>query len=177
MNDPSGRGLSKDTASSGEAVSAEATLRLIASLPPPKGLEDRVRAGLAAAPRRGRILAWPAALKPQSAWMRSAAAAAIVFVVVGGGWGVYSRVQRTQPARVIVLAPRGPAQGGFASAGAMRTPQTLNGPVVAHPAAQPAESQASGKGAAPIAKDVRKPLRRASAASETRIHAAAQPAK
>ncbi len=178
MNDPSGRGLPKDTASSSEVVSAETTLRLIASLPPPEGLEERVRAGLAAAPRRGRILAWPAALTPQSAWMRSAAAAVIVSVVVGGGWGVYSRVQRPQPARVIVLAPRGPAQGGFASAGAMRTPQTLNGPVVAHPAAQPAESQTPGKSTAQVGKDVRKPLRRsASTASETRMHAAAQPAR
>ena len=66
--------------------------------------------------------------------MRSAAAAAIVLVVAGGGWGVYSRVQRPQPARVIVLTPRAPAQGGFASSGAMRTPQTLNGPTVVHPA-------------------------------------------
>jgi hypothetical protein len=92
--------------------------------------------------------------------MRSAAAAAIVSVVVGGGWGVYSRIPHAQQARSVILAPRGPAQGGFATAGAMRTPQTLNGPVVAHPAAQPAEGQTPGKSTAQVGKDVRKPLRR-----------------
>jgi hypothetical protein len=62
--------------------------------------------------------------------MRSAAAAAIVFVVVGGGWGVYSRVQQPQAAKVITMPARVAAPGGFSNAGAMRTPNTLNGPVV-----------------------------------------------
>jgi hypothetical protein len=123
---------------------AEATLRLIASLSAPAGLEDRVYAGLRAArlsaapdgaSSRARILSWPTRPRLESNWMRSAAAAAIVFVVVGGGWGVYSRVQPVQPARVIVMPPRVAAPGGFSSAGAMRTPQTLNGPVVTHKAA------------------------------------------
>jgi hypothetical protein len=65
--------------------------------------------------------------------MRSAAAAAIVFVVAGGGWGIYSRVQKPQSATVIVM-PHPGAPGGFSNAGAMHTPKTLNGPVVAHPA-------------------------------------------
>jgi hypothetical protein len=64
----------------------EATLRLIAQLPAPEGLEDRVQAQLRVAPRRARVLSWPAVLRSDSQWMRSAAAAAIVFVVVGGGW-------------------------------------------------------------------------------------------
>jgi hypothetical protein len=112
----------------------EATLRMIASLPAPAGLEDRVEAGLRTAPQttpgRARILAWPVALRLENAWARSAAAAAIVAVVVGGGWGVYSRVQPAQSARTITVSPHGAAQGGFSSAGARRTPQTLNGPVV-----------------------------------------------
>jgi hypothetical protein len=137
MNDPGQNGFSNHPVAAGELSPAEATLRLIAGLPAPQGLEERVRARLAAAPRRGRILSWPAALGLDSGWMRSAAAAAIVCVVAGGGWGVYSRVQRQQPPRVTVLAPRGPAQGSFASSGAVRTPQTLNGPVVAHPPAAP----------------------------------------
>jgi hypothetical protein len=173
MNDPTQKSFSNRPIGGSELSSAEATLRLIASLPAPEGLGDRVRARLAAAPRRGRILAWPAALSLGSGWMRSAAAAAIVFVVAGGGWGVYSRVQRPQPARVIVLTPRAPAQGGFASSGAMRTPQTLNGPVVAHPAAaQPAQ----GKLPAKIAQ---KPVHRArpAAADKASGHAAAAPAK
>ncbi|MGA3265107.1 MAG: hypothetical protein ABSC47_13800 [Terracidiphilus sp.] len=112
--------------------SAEETLRLIAGLSAPQGLEDRVHAALLARPRKGRILLWPAALRMDSNWMRSAAAAAIVFVVAGGGWGIYSWVQ-PQPARVIAQPPHVAAPGGFSSAGAMRTPNTLNGPVLAHP--------------------------------------------
>ena len=67
--------------------------------------------------------------------MRTAAAAAIVFVVAGGGWGVYTHVQnvqQSQPAKVIVV-PRGLQPGGFSGAGAMRTPQTLPGPTVTLP--------------------------------------------
>ncbi len=116
--------------------SAEETLRLIASLPAPEDLEERVHEALRRAPHTGRVLAWPVALRPASAWMRAAAAASIVFVVAGGGWGVYSHVERGQSAKMIVL-PHVPVSGGFSSAGAMRTPQTLNGPVVAHPPATP----------------------------------------
>lgn len=118
----------------------ENTLRLIASLPAPAGLEERVEIGLRAASRtdagKARILTWPVALRLENAWMRSAAAAAIVAVVIGGGWGVYSRVQPGQPDKLV--APlRAVPPGGFSSAGAMRTPQTLNGPVVAKPATAP----------------------------------------
>lgn len=121
--------------------SAEATLRLISRLPTPEGLEDRVMAGLKSAPRTARILHWPASLQPAGSWMRGAAAAAIVFVVAGGGWGIYTRVQPSQTTKVIVM-PRAGAGGGFSSAGAMRTPQTVNGPVVAEPvAAQPVDAQ------------------------------------
>lgn len=127
----------------------EETLRLIASLPVPTGLEDRMHAALRVAPergprrqifvagvaRRGRVLAWPSALTPQSSWMRTVAAAAIVFIVAGGGWGVYTRVQQNQPARVIVMPPRVVMPGGFSGAGAMRTPETLPGPALMHPVA------------------------------------------
>lgn len=114
----------------------EETLRQIARLPAPEGLEERVKAGVHARqlsmPRSARILDFPA-LRPGSNWMRSAAAAAIVFVVVGGGWGVYSRVQQPQAAKVIVMPPRVVAPGSFSNAGAMRTPTTLNGPTVVLP--------------------------------------------
>jgi hypothetical protein len=109
-------------------------LRLIASLPAPEGLEERVHAALRVSPRDGRVLAWPQGLRSatrhESGWMRTAAAAAIVFVVVGGGWGVYTRVQHGQPAKVIVMPSRMPATGGFSSAGVVRTPETLPGPKV-----------------------------------------------
>ena len=125
----------------------EETLRLVASLSAPEGLEERVevtlRAELRAAPRavygRARILHWPAALRLDHAWVRSslaraAAAATIAAVVIGGGWGVYSRVETSQPASFVAPLHTVPP-GGFSSAGAMRTPQTLDGPLVAHPAA------------------------------------------
>jgi hypothetical protein len=109
---------------------AEETLRLIARLPAPDGLEKRVQAGLAARQfsdgGTARVLDWPTALRPSSSWMRAAAAAAIVFVVVGGGWGVYSRVQPPQGAKIIVM-PRVGSPSGFSNAGAIRTPHTLNG--------------------------------------------------
>jgi len=122
------------SASNGISGDAEATLRLIANLPAPEGLEDRVKAGLRSAPRTARVLQWTGELRPSSGfaadWMRGAAAAAIVFVVAGGAWGIYSRVQPTPSARGIVMPARNGAGGGFSNAGAMRTPQTLNGPVV-----------------------------------------------
>ncbi|HVN93608.1 MAG TPA: hypothetical protein VMT38_07925 [Terracidiphilus sp.] len=105
--------------------SAEETLRLVAKLPPPDGLEERIHRKLDATPRRGRVLMWPSALRAENSWMRGAAAAAIVFIVAGGGWGVYTRVQQSQPGKVMVM----PAiSGGFGGAGAIRQPQTLPGP-------------------------------------------------
>ncbi len=134
------------TASESASSPAEATLRLIASLPVPDGLEDRVNAALSAAPRRGRVLAWPRTLRPESGWMRTAAAAAIVFVVAGGGWGVYMRVEQSQPAKVIVMPARMPVTGGLAGAGAIRTPQTLPGPMAPQPAvANPARPKSTKK--------------------------------
>jgi len=133
------------TSGSGEF---EETLRLIARLSAPEGLEERVQAGLRKAKSANhssaRILAWPEGLGLSHARLqnlgRMAAAAAIVAVVLGGSWRISSRFQPAQPASAIVLPPHNAAQGSFSSAGAMRTPQTLNGPIVsvttaAHPAA------------------------------------------
>ena len=127
---------------SGASV-ADETLRLIARISAPEGLEERVQAGLRAATSttsgRARILRWPATLRLDNIWLqnlaRVTAAAAIVAVVVGGGWSISSHVQPAQPSSAIAAPPHVSSQGGFSSAGAMRTPQTLNGPVVAHPAA------------------------------------------
>jgi hypothetical protein len=142
----------------------EETLRLLAHLPAPVGLEERVEAGLHAAPHaatgKARILRWPVALRLENAWVRAAAAAAIVAMVVGGGWGVYSSVQMIQPARVIAVPQHVATQGGgFSNAGAMRTPQTLNGPIVAPPAvAKPAATAppADTTGVKPATKPVPK---------------------
>lgn len=137
----------------GASGTGEETLRLIASLPAPQLLEERVKAGLSSAPRTARILRWPAPLLRGQGWMhstaaRSAAAAAIVIVVAGGSWSVYSRVQPALPPNVVVMPMRTAPSNGFSSAGAMRTPQTLHGSVVAHPAAgTPQQSKAASKSA------------------------------
>jgi len=125
--------MNGDSAFSGASREAEETLRLIAGLPAPKGLEDRVHMALRAAPRRGRVLAWREPLTRRNSWLRAAAAAAIAFAVAGGGWSVYLQVQPRQPAaKVVPLAPHPATTGGFDGASAMRTPQTLNGPVLTH---------------------------------------------
>ena len=123
----------------------DATLRLIASLPVPDGLEDRIHTALRSAPRTGSLLAWPTLI--DTGWMRTAVAAAIVMIVAGGGWSVYSRVDHPQPAKVLSLPAPGPASGGFSSAGAMRTPTTLNVPVLKHPVKKPASKGKKAKGA------------------------------
>ncbi len=134
MNPSPRNPFTPDSVSAYGPGTVEATLRLIATVPAPEGLEDRIQASLAATPQTARILAWPVALRPDHGWMRAAAAAAIVFVVVGGGWGVYSRVQpgMQSGSRVVPIRVASPASG-FSSAGAMRTPQTLNGPVAPAP--------------------------------------------
>lgn len=120
------------------AARIDEVLRLIATAPVPAGLEQRMHAALQAAPRQARVLPWPTSVWPST--MRAAAAAAIVVVVTGGGWGVYTRVQQLNkagapPAPQIVL----PADS-FSSAGAIRTPQTVQGPAV-----QPDEKKADAK--------------------------------
>ncbi|MGO9339936.1 MAG: hypothetical protein ACLPY1_20745 [Terracidiphilus sp.] len=126
MSYPDPNGFSKESG----VGEAEATLRLIASLPAPEGLEDRVHAALHRAPRHARVLAWP--VSPAGEWLRAAAAAAIVFVVAGGGWGIYAHVQPGQ-AGWGIAGPRVGAPGAFSEGGAVRRPQTLVGPTVRIP--------------------------------------------
>lgn len=117
----------------------EDTLRLIANLPAPDGLADRVKAELQTAPEAGKILMWRGSLFPARSWMyssvaRGAAAAAIVCVVAGGGWGIYSRVQPGPSADVIVLPrPAATPVGGFSTSGATRVPETPQGVKLTHP--------------------------------------------
>ena len=119
----------------------EDTLRLIAALPAPQGLPERVKAGLRAAPETGRVLMWRGPLRPAAGWMygsvaRGTAAAAIVCLVAGGGWRIYSRVQPASGARVIAMpAPATRSGSGFSNSGAVRRPDTVVGPVLTHPVA------------------------------------------
>lgn len=116
-------------------------MRLIASLPAPRGLEDRIQAQLRTAPRKARIFAWPSVRT--SAWMQSAAAAAIVCVVAGGGWGIYSHVQSGLAARAALVAHE-PEGGQFSTGEARRRPQTVVGPEV-KPVAPAKSTDASAK--------------------------------
>jgi hypothetical protein len=124
------------------AIQAEETLRLIASLPAPEGIEERVKAGVRTSDRQASVVSWPLPKKAnwtQVSGMRAAAAAAIVFVVAGGGWGVYSHI-RVAPVPTAIAAPQrievGAGWGGtgMSAAAARRTPKTLDGPKVALPA-------------------------------------------
>jgi hypothetical protein len=118
------------------ALAAEETLRLIAALPAAEGLEDRVKAGLRAAPRRSTVIAWP--FSSAEGWMhsagaRAAAAAAIVLVVAGGGWGVYSHIQ-VAPVPTAQVDLQSPNEAGrFSTAGAKHVPQTVEGPAAVAP--------------------------------------------
>lgn len=135
------------------ASEAEEMLRAVARLPAPQGLEDRMHAALRKAPRTATVLSWPAPGASSRGWMRGAAAAAIVFVVAGGGWGIAARLHPAEPARVIAM-PRVTTGGGFSSAGAMRTPQTFNvpAPAVAQHAVVPNKKLKKSAAAKPGAK-------------------------
>jgi hypothetical protein len=114
--------------------SVDETLRMIARVPVPDGLEERVKAGLRLEGNSRRVLSWPAQRRGETvwvanAWMRGAAAAGIAMAVVGGGWGIYARVAPPQSAKT-VAAPLVQPSGTFSEAGAIRRPQTVTGPTV-----------------------------------------------
>jgi hypothetical protein len=112
------------------ASTGEDTLRLIAGLPAPEGLEQRVHSALRSAPPQGRVLAWPLALRADAAWVRASAAAAIVMIVAGGGWGVYTHIQPSQAAKAPAVPAKVGSAGGFTNADAKRTSTMLAPPVV-----------------------------------------------
>jgi hypothetical protein len=114
----------------------DSTLRLLAKLPVPAGMEDRVFAGVVASPRKAKVLEWPQPLYARD-WVRSVAAAAIVLAVGSGGWSIYAHVEQNQPASGIVATRPAFPSGGFSSADMIRRPQTLNGPIVTKPETAP----------------------------------------
>ena len=126
-------------------LAAEDTLRLIANLPAPRGLEDRVKAGLRSAPRRGKVVAWQ--FSGTEIWMHSsgvkaAAAAAIVLAIAGGGWGVYSHIQVAPVPSAFIEPPSPNGAGRFSTAGAVHVPQTVQGPVIAAPVLEKQKQEA-----------------------------------
>ena len=150
----------------------EDTLRLIANLPSPKGLEERVKDALRTGSGSANVVSWPTELIGgrvwgNNPWARGAAAAAIVVVVAGGSWGVFSRVQPTAAPKAIAL-PHVQTSGGFSNAGAMRTPQTLNGPQVKNPVTGATKQAPTAKAAGGSA--LRNPKR-------SKTHAVREPAQ
>ena len=134
----------------------EDTLRLIASLPAPDGLADRVKGRLRAAPKTARILMWPGPIRPAGGWMystvaRGAAAAAIVCVVAGGGWRIYSHVQPAPATKGLVMPAPLTMGNGFSNSSAKRVPETLQGPVLTHPTQPPVELNVIDKTTVPPA--------------------------
>jgi hypothetical protein len=144
--------------------SMDETLRMIARMPAPEGLEERVKAGLKLAEAPGRVLAWPATRSAKilslpgvdatnigapsvwvrSGWARGAAAAAIALVVAGGGWGIYTRVAPAQSAKT-GPSPAAQPSGTFSESGAMRRPLTLTGPKALEPTVVKPLAQKDGK--------------------------------
>jgi hypothetical protein len=125
---------------------AEETLRLIATLPAPHGLSKRVQARLAATPPRATLTNWHGFSR--NGWMftpvlRGFAAAAIVLVVAGGGFAIFSRIQPSPSANAVEQPARIGNGGAFAGAGAMRKPETLNGPVLTSPVVPEKQKMAS----------------------------------
>lgn len=146
---------------------AEKALRLVATLPAPEGIEERVKSGLRNPSRQTEVLRWPFASGHRNGWMhsaamRAAAAAAIVVVVAGGGWEVYTHIRvAPEPAAIAVPQPIG-GHSGLSAAGAMRTPQTLDRPKA--PVATDAWQKANPDGATAISpaqskKMIRKKMR------------------
>jgi hypothetical protein len=138
--DNAGMNVGSDFVEPGEA---EKTLRLIANLPAPEELAERVRGGLRAAQnvtRRadGRVLQWPSRSGGAREWLRGAAAAAIVCVVAGGAWWIYASAPPAAGSAVTAPVHVRPA-GGFSSASAIHTPDTLKGPVLTHEAQKKTE--------------------------------------
>jgi hypothetical protein len=118
------------------ATEAEMTLRLVATLPAPEGIEDRVKAALHTAPRSTQVIRWPRAagqIWMHGSAMRAAAAAAIVIVVAGGGWEVYSHIHVAPTPAAIAAPPAISGSSGFSTAAGRRTPQTLERPTIAVP--------------------------------------------
>jgi hypothetical protein len=132
--------LHNDLDRTATTMDAEQSLRLVASLPAPAGIEDRVKSGLRSAPRQTSTIPWPVsspygARWTQGAYIRGAAAAAIVVAVVGGGWGVHARFQPAPvPAAEVMPQRIDGGAGGLSAAGAVRKPKTVEVPVIAAPA-------------------------------------------
>jgi hypothetical protein len=109
---------------------AEETLRRVAQLPPPAGLEERVHERLTAershawhAEERGVWRLWKPARR-----LQFAAAAVLAVAVAGSSWGVYhwrGSTKMPSGAQTVQPPPPAPQTGGFGTADVKRVPPTL----------------------------------------------------
>jgi hypothetical protein len=125
------------------------TLHLLTQVEPPKGLAERVQSRLEDEPRRRThrgLLHLFDPLTPWGNWMRGLAAAAIVAILAGGCWEVFSRshAPAVTPSASLAAPSTTTTGNGFTSAGAVRKPQTLDGPL-ARPENDPAKSAVKAK--------------------------------
>jgi len=130
---------------------AEHTLRLVAALPPPVELTDRVHRRLshaqASLPRRGFWALWMPAQR-----LQFAGAAVLAVVFAGSAWSVFHAkggATGQVPAAhdtASPVSPVSPTAGGFGTAGTERRPSTLT-PIKAPPAPKkkPSASHAATK--------------------------------
>ena len=134
---------------------AEETLRLLAELPPPAELTDRVHRRIAEAQvtpeRQGFWSLWMPVQRFQFA-----GAAVLVIAVAGSVWSVYHRHPQAGTATQIpssapqVATPGAGAAGGFVPAGAERVPPTLK--PIQVPQGKKKKPAAGHSGAKPSAK-------------------------
>jgi hypothetical protein len=118
---------------------ADQTLRMMAKLPPPEGLADRVHVRLRsqqAGLESNRKRSWFALLAGPR-W-QFATMALVFAALAGGGWNVY----RLNHSQVLVAPPHQAAPGGFDSSHEMHVPPTL-APIHVPPA--PKKKPAAGR--------------------------------
>ena len=119
----------------------EATLRLLAQLPPPHGLADRVHRSLAIAPDTASPQRFWSLWKPAHR-LQFAGAAVLVTAMAASSWTILaSRHPATPAAKAVAPAPA-PQPSTFSTAGAEHRPATLK-PIKVPP--PPKASSAPGK--------------------------------
>jgi hypothetical protein len=129
----------------------EATLRLLAQIPPPQGLADRVHRRLAAAPAPAPRF-WSLWLPAQR--LQFAAAALLVTALAASSWTIYENRQHTTPA-ARTTAPQPPSPqpsdaSSFTPAGAERLPASLK-PIKVPPAPKKKPSATKSRALKPSA--------------------------
>lgn len=140
----------------GSGSEAEETLRLLAEMPPPEDLTERVHRRLAQAMPEPRSF-WSLWMPAQR--VQFAAAAALMVAVAGSTWSVYHRHPQTGTAHVntpVAPAAQGsaPGAGAFGSAKVERVPPTLT-PIHVPPA--PKKKPGPGHAAKPSPKVLAQP--------------------